>query len=100
MKFAIVHNWPDQQNSELELIKRIVRISGDLGHKCSVIDPFGHPLSSDGEHLGSVEFLDLRQIFVLTCITLTPTFLIHSAKLISYFIPAFPAVFSILISEF
>ena len=75
MKFALVHNWPDQKNSELELIKLIVRIAGDLGHKCSVIDPFGHPLSSDGEHLCSVEFLDLRQYdFCLNLHYVNPNF--------------------------
>ena len=75
MKIALVHNWPGQRNSELELIKRIVRIAGDLGHECSVIDPFGHPLSSDGEHFDCVEFLDLRQYnFCLNLHYVNPNF--------------------------
>lgn len=61
MKFAIVHNWPGQKNSELELIKRICRIGRQLGHEYTIIDPFCHPLGEDGEHLDSVEFVDTRQ---------------------------------------
>ena len=61
MKFAIVHNWPGQRNSELELIKRISRIAAKSGHSCTVVDPFGHPLTDDGQHLDVVQFIDARQ---------------------------------------
>ena len=58
MKIALVHNWPGQKNSELELIKRIIRVAGGLGHRCTVIDPLGHILNSEGEHCDPVEFID------------------------------------------
>ncbi len=61
MKIAIVHNWPGQRNSELELIRRIVNIAGKFGHECSVVDPIGHPLTGDGEHFDTVKFIDGRQ---------------------------------------
>ena len=61
MKFTVVHNWPGQRNSELELIKRIARIAGELGHECTIIDPVGHPLNSEGVQFDSVEFVDTRK---------------------------------------
>ena len=61
MRFAIVHNWPGQKNSELELIIRICRVARNLGHECSVIDPFGHPLTDKGEHLNKVKFINAHQ---------------------------------------
>ncbi len=59
MKCAIVHNWPGQRNSELELIKRIISIAGKLEHECRIIDPLGHPLTIEGEHLERVAFVNL-----------------------------------------
>lgn len=50
MKIAIVHNWPSQRNSELELIKRIISIANKMGHECDLIDPFGHLLTPNGSH--------------------------------------------------
>ena len=61
MKFAIVHNWPGQKNSELELIKRIARVSKTLGHECLVVDPFGHPLSLEGVHLEGEDVFDAQK---------------------------------------
>ena len=75
MKFAVVHNWPGQRNSELELIKRIARITGDLGHECTVIDPFGHILNDDGEHLDTLTFIDSRKYdFCLNLHYVNPNF--------------------------
>lgn len=59
MKFAIIHNWPGQKNSELELINRIAQISETLGHTCTVIDPFGHPLSLEGVHVKESKTINL-----------------------------------------
>ena len=58
MKFAIIHNWPGQKNSELELIKRIAQASETLGHTCTVIDPFGHPLNFEGFHIQENEAIN------------------------------------------
>lgn len=75
MKFTIVHNWPGQRNSELELIKRICRIAGELGHDSTIIDPLGHPLHDDGTHKDTVEFVDTRQYdFCLNLHYVNPNF--------------------------
>ncbi len=75
MKIAVIHNWPGQRNSELELIKRIRRIAGELGHDSTIIDPLGHPLNDDGTHLDSVRFVDTRQYdFCLNLHYVNPNF--------------------------
>lgn len=51
MRILLVHNWPGQKNSELDLIHRIIRVSHSLDHQCTVIDPFGHPLDRQGRHI-------------------------------------------------
>jgi len=75
MKIAVVHNWPGQRNSELELIKRICRIACELGHDYAIIDPLGHPLHDDGTHQDTVEFVDTRQYdFCLNLHYVNPNF--------------------------
>ena len=61
MKFIVIHNWPGQKNSELELIKRIFLISRKLGHECHVCDPFLYPLTTEGDYITGEEALDSRQ---------------------------------------
>ncbi len=62
MKIAVVHNWPGQRNSELELFKRIAKIAQSLGHQCILVDPLGHPLTENGEHFTKPVFVNFREI--------------------------------------
>ena len=48
VKIALIHNWPNMRNSELELIGRIRRVLSQLGHQSEVIDPFGSILDTAG----------------------------------------------------
>lgn len=61
MKIALVHNWPGQRNSELELIKRITKIMESQGHQCILIDPLGHLLNSAGKHIIGSGLVNLRE---------------------------------------
>jgi hypothetical protein len=75
MKIAVVHNWPGMRNAELEIIKRISRIADSLGHDCTVISPFGHPLNSNGEHYDHTAFIDSREYdFCLNLHYVNPNF--------------------------
>ena len=61
MRIALIHNWPGERNSELELIKRIIGIFESRGHQCVIIDPLGHLLSSSGKHQTKLGLIDLRE---------------------------------------
>jgi hypothetical protein len=75
MKFAIVHNWPGMRNAELEIINRVIRIAGSLGHEGRIISPFCHLLDSRGEHIDRVEFVDMRDYdFCLNLHYVNPNF--------------------------
>ena len=75
MKIAVVHNWPGQRNSELELFKRIAHIARALGHQCLLVDPLGHPLTENGEHYTEPAFVNFREIdFCLSLHYLNPAF--------------------------
>ena len=61
MQILLVYNWPGLFNSEFEIIRRIVSAAESMGHVCSVIDPFGHPLNESGEKVAGAETVDARR---------------------------------------
>lgn len=58
MNIALLHNWPNLRNSELDLIGRIRRVLSQLGHDSTIIDPFGNHLDSDGQLLPDTARID------------------------------------------